>query len=72
MTAGPVDCRRTDTGQVATPQEDWTDRVRAAAVSGDEAALRQLFSEGRGIWGSSLSTVWAKVLSGLDASAITG
>lgn len=50
----------------------WTEQVQAAAVAGDSPALTLLFAQGHELFGEQAGTMWARVLSGLDGTAITG
>jgi len=52
--------------------DDWRERVHAAAQGGDEASLRLLFDEARQIFGDQAGTEWARTLSALDGTAVTG
>lgn len=56
----------------APASTDWMERVRAAVIAGDEAALRELFAEGRELFGAEAGHRWAEAMSGLDAGAQTG
>lgn len=46
--------------------------MRSAAVDRDEAELRRLFVAGRSELGPEVGRAWARILSALDADAITG
>jgi len=63
---------RPDTGPMADEADDWRDRVQAAAQAGDETALRALFDEARRIFGDAAGEQWARTLSALDGTAVTG
>lgn len=52
--------------------DTWRDRVREAAQSGQEGELRRLFSEAMVLFGTDASTEWARTLSALDGTAVTG
>ena len=52
--------------------EDWRERVRSAAQSGDEAALRALYTEAVTMFGDDAGAEWARTLSALDGTAVTG
>lgn len=54
------------------PGSDWEEQVRAAVITGDEAALRELFAHARAMFGEQAGQRWAEVVSGLDAGAQTG
>jgi len=53
-------------------EQEWSARVQAAAVAGDSAALTLLFAQGHELYGEQAGTKWARVLSGLDGTAVTG
>jgi hypothetical protein len=50
----------------------WEQRVREAALISDETSLRRLFNEGQQLFGAEIGHEWARVLSALDAGAVTG
>jgi len=52
--------------------DDWRQRVHAAAQDGDETALRSLFDEARRLFGETAGSEWARTLSALDGTAVTG
>jgi hypothetical protein len=64
--------RLADTGGMTDVAENWRAHVREAAQSGDEDQMRQLFAQAAAIFGASASAEWAKALSGLDGTAVTG
>lgn len=61
-----------DTGDVAITEDSWAQQVQAAAVAGDSAALTRLFAQAHELFGEQAGTRWAKALSGLDGTAVTG
>jgi len=63
---------RPETGQMTEAADDWRQRVHAAAQDGDEAALRSLFDEARRLFGETAGSEWARTLSALDGTAVTG
>lgn len=50
----------------------WEAAVQEAAIRRDETALRSLFEQGRFAMGARVGVEWARILSGLDAGAVTG
>ena len=50
----------------------WIEQVQAAALAGDSAALTRLFAQGQELFGEQTGAMWARVLSGLDGTAVTG
>jgi hypothetical protein len=50
----------------------WEVAVQRAAVALDESALTSLFEEGRVQLGPQVGKEWARILSALDAGAMTG
>jgi hypothetical protein len=61
-----------DTEKVEFDRTDWEHAVRTAAVAGDQAQLAELFSVGKRHFGAEVGHEWARLLSALDAGAITG
>ncbi len=61
-----------DTGGVANTEREWIDAVQAAAVAGDSSALTALFAQGHALFGEQAGEMWARALSGLDGTAVTG
>ena len=57
---------------MAFDHASWEAAVRDAAISRDEAGLKSLFDVGRAELGAQLGHEWARILSALDAGAITG
>lgn len=57
---------------VVSRESTWTEQVQAAAVEGDSSALTLLFAEGHELFGEQAGTQWARALSGLDGTAVTG
>ena len=53
-------------------EDGWTAQVQAAAVAGDAKALTALFAIGHQLFGERAEEKWAKVLSALDGTAVTG
>ena len=53
-------------------REEWERAVRAAAIAGDQESLVELFSEGKRHFGAEVGQEWARLLSALDAGAVTG
>jgi hypothetical protein len=53
-------------------REEWERAVRAAAIAGDQDSLVELFSEGKRHFGAEVGQEWARLLSALDAGAVTG
>ncbi len=51
---------------------DWEHAVKSAAVAGDQEQLSRLFSIGKHHYGAEIGHIWARLLSALDAGAITG
>ncbi|MDD2858605.1 MAG: hypothetical protein PHU75_08005 [Candidatus Nanopelagicales bacterium] len=51
---------------------DWEQEVQAAAVRGDGVELRRLFEQAQRQFGASAGERWARVLSALDGTAVTG
>ncbi len=60
------------TEEVTFDQDSWEAAVRRAAVSFDEAELKSLFEVGLAQLGEQIGHEWARILSALDAGAITG
>ena len=50
----------------------WEIAVRRAAVNSDEAELSSLFEVGHTQLGNQIGHEWARILSALDAEAVTG
>jgi len=50
----------------------WRAAVQDAARSGRQDELRRLFTEAAQLFGDDASAEWARTLSALDSSAITG
>jgi hypothetical protein len=50
----------------------WEVAVQTAAIQYDETALRSLFEQGRSEMGAQAGQEWARILSALDAGAVTG
>ena len=48
------------------------EQVQAAAVSGDSDELTLLFAQGHALFGERAGTMWARALSALDGTAVTG
>lgn len=61
-----------DTRQVGFDRTAWQAAVQAAAIQRDEVALRSLFEQGRAELGAQAGQEWARILSALDAGAVTG
>lgn len=57
---------------VVMTESQWTEQVQAAAVAGDSPALTALFAQGHSLFGEQAGTMWARALSGLDGTAVTG
>jgi hypothetical protein len=57
---------------VAISEQEWADRVSAAAVAGAGDSLRELLALGREQFGERADHLWSVALSGLDAGAQTG
>lgn len=57
---------------MAISEQEWADRVHAAALADDGVALRSLFDQARELFGDRASHLWSTALSGLDAGAQTG
>ncbi|MFY9219484.1 MAG: hypothetical protein WAO40_02910 [Candidatus Nanopelagicales bacterium] len=53
-------------------QDSWEAAVRRAAVSSNEAELKSLFEVGLKQSGEQVGHEWARILSALDAGAVTG
>jgi hypothetical protein len=53
-------------------EQQWRDEVSAAAIAGDQDALRRLFTQAQELFGDQASHRWSEAMSGLDASAQTG
>ena len=50
----------------------WETQVRAAALDGDQARLRELYESGRAEFGPAADHAWALALAAFDATAVTG
>ena len=61
-----------DTRGVGFDRSIWEAEVRSAAVDRNEAELSRLFVVGRSELGSEVGRAWARILSALDADAVTG
>jgi hypothetical protein len=57
---------------VTVSELEWSERVSAAVIAGDEIALRTLFRDAQELFGDQASHRWAEAMSGLDAGAQTG
>jgi hypothetical protein len=57
---------------VALDEHTWEDAVQSAAVRGDADALTALFAQAAVLFGSAAGEQWARVLSALDGTAVTG
>ncbi len=61
-----------DTRGVEFDRAAWEDAVQQAAVERDESALTSLFQLGQAHLGAQVGQEWARILSALDAGAVTG
>ena len=61
-----------DTGRVTMTEADWARQVQTAAVAGDSAHLTQLFHTAHELFGEQAGEMWARTLSKLDGTAVTG
>lgn len=50
----------------------WEEQVRAAALVGDRARLRELYDLGREQFGSAADHAWSLALAAFDSTAVTG
>jgi hypothetical protein len=57
---------------MAFDQSSWEAAVRRAAIDRDEAILKILFGQGQVALGTKVGHEWARILSALDAGAVTG
>jgi hypothetical protein len=57
---------------VTLTEQEWSDEVAAAAITGDRDALRRLFVKAQELFGAQASHKWSEAMSGLDANAQTG
>jgi hypothetical protein len=57
---------------MADEADAWRDRVRAAAMAGQQDDLRRLFDAANALFGEDATAEWARTLSALDGTAITG
>lgn len=56
-----------------TTHDAWVEAVEQAAARQDSIELAELFRQARAIWGpQDASRMWLAVMSGFDASAVTG
>lgn len=76
MTARVVRVRAGDTRGMSAvsgfEMDAWEAAVRRAAISGSEPELSALFVQGRAALGPRVTHEWARILSALDAGAVTG
>jgi hypothetical protein len=60
------------TGHMAEDPDTWRAQVREAAVTGRQDELRRLFDQAAAVFGDDASAEWARTLSALDGTAVTG